>query len=185
MLEVKGLTKIYKSKNKKKTEALKNISLTFPDTGMVFIIGKSGSGKSTLLNMIGGLDDITSGDIIVNGNSFSQFKTDQFAYYRSTYIGFIFQNYHILEDFTVKENIELSADISNINCNLDECLSYVDLVGYENRYPNELSGGQQQRVAIARALAKDSKIILADEPTGNLDSKTTEQILKILKQRME
>lgn len=182
MIELVNLCKTYKAKNRKKTHAVKNISLTLPDTGLIFIIGKSGSGKSTLLNLIGGLDDITSGDVVINGNNLSKFKVDDFANYRSTYVGFIFQDYHILDEFTVRENIELSADISNVDCNLEKCLKFVDLEGYEDRYPTELSGGQQQRVAIARALAKDSKIILADEPTGNLDNKTTKQILDILKE---
>ena len=182
MIRIENLVKIYKSKGKKKTKALKGISLTLPDTGMVFVIGKSGSGKSTLLNMIGGLDDITSGDIIVGGNRLSKFSLRDFSNYRSTYIGFIFQDYHILNEFTVKENIELSADISNVDCDVKKCLEFVGLEGYEDRYPNELSGGQQQRVAIARALSKDSKIILADEPTGNLDAGTTKQILDLLKE---
>ena len=182
MIELVNLCKTYKAKNRKKTKAVKNISLILPDNGMIFITGKSGSGKSTLLNLIGGLDDITSGDIVINGNNMSKFKVDDFASYRSTYVGFIFQDYHILDEFTVKENVELSADISNIDCNLEECLKAVDLEGYDKRYPTELSGGQQQRVAIARALAKDSKIILADEPTGNLDNKTTKQILDILQE---
>ena len=182
MVELINLNKTYISKNRKKVYALRNISLRLPESGLIFITGKSGSGKSTLLNLIGGLDDITNGDIIINDNNLSKFKLDDFANYRSTYVGFIFQNYHILDEFTVKENIELSADISNVDCDIKRNLEFVDLEGYEERYPTELSGGQQQRVAIARALAKDSKIILADEPTGNLDVKTSKQILKILKE---
>ena len=182
MIRIENLVKVYKAKGKRKSQALKGISLTLPDAGMVFVTGKSGSGKSTLLNLIGGLDDITSGDIIVGGNKLSEFSSKDFSNYRSTYIGFIFQDYHILDEFTVKENIELSADIRNVDCDIKKCLKFVGLEGYEDRYPTELSGGQQQRVAIARALTKDSKIILADEPTGNLDTQTTKQILDLLKE---
>ena len=182
MIRIENLVKVYKAKGKRKAQALKGISLTLPDAGMVFVTGKSGSGKSTLLNLIGGLDDITSGDIIVGGNKLSEFSAKDFSNYRSTYLGFIFQDYHILDEFTVKENIELSADIRNIDCDIKKCLKFVGLEGYEDRYPTELSGGQQQRVAIARALTKDSKIILADEPTGNLDTQTTKQILDLLKE---
>ena len=148
----------------------------------IAVTGKSGSGKSTLLNILGGLDDISSGKIVVFGNEISHYNRTKLSYYRSSYIGFIFQNYHLINDFTVKENIELGSDISNININYEDYLKQVDLEGYGNRKPNELSGGQQQRVAIARALAKQSRIILADEPTGNLDKNTTKQILDILKE---
>ena len=182
MIKIENLVKVYKTKGKRKSTALKGVSFTLPNNGMVFITGKSGSGKSTLLNLIGGLDDITSGDIVIDGNRLSKFSMKEFANYRSTYISFIFQDYHILESFTVKENIELSADISNVDCDVKKCLEFVGLEGFENRFPNELSGGQQQRVAIARALAKDPKIILADEPTGNLDKQTTKQVLDILKE---
>lgn len=185
MIEIKNVTKVYKSKGsrRKKTVALKKISCTLPDKGMVFIVGKSGSGKSTLLHLLGGLDDITSGKIIVDGNKIYKFNLKQFSNYRSTYIGFIFQDYHLLENFTVEQNILLGIDIADTDTEDDipEILKIVDLEGMEKRYPNELSGGQQQRAAIARTLAKEPKIILADEPTGNLDANTTKHVLDTLK----
>ena len=182
MIEIKALNKIYKTKNHKKVHALKDINLTLPDSGMVFVIGKSGSGKSTLLNLIGGLDDITSGSVIADGNDIKKLNVRKLSNYRSSYVGFIFQDYHLLEEFNVKENIELGADIANTNIDTSRILKVVGLEGYENRFIDELSGGQQQRVAIARSLAKEVKVILADEPTGNLDKETTKQILDLLKE---
>lgn len=184
MIEIKNLTKIYKSKNTPKCIALNDLSFTLPDKGMVFVIGKSGSGKSTLLNMLGGLDNITSGEIVADGNKLSSFTPSDFNKYRSTYIGFIFQDYHLLDDLTIAQNIKLALDISNVKGKkiISETLKKVDLEGYEKRYPRELSGGQKQRVAIARALAKNPKLILGDEPTGNLDNKTSTQVLDLLKE---
>ena len=184
MLRVENLTKIYKSKHRKKVKALDSVSFTLPENGMIFIIGKSGSGKSTLLNMLGGLDEITRGEIIVDGNRLSSFSQKDYDNYRNTCVGFIFQDFHLLDDLTVEENVALALDLQ---CSSDEekvldALKRVDLEGYEKRYPVELSGGQKQRVAIARALVKDPTVILADEPTGNLDAKTTEQVLDLLKE---
>ena len=184
MIEFKNLTKIYPSKRKYKKDvvALDHLNVTLPDTGMVFIIGKSGSGKSTLLNLIGGLDKITEGDIIADGNSLSAFHESDFTNYRCSYVGFIFQDYHLLDEFTVRENIELGGDIAGKNVDLSTLLAQVDLEGLAERYPHELSGGQQQRVAIARAISKDVKVLLADEPTGNLDKNTSKQVLDLLKE---
>ena len=184
MIEFKNLTKIYPSKRKYKKDvlALDHLNLTLPDTGMVFIIGKSGSGKSTLLNLIGGLDKISEGDIIADGNSLVSFRESDLTNYRCYYVGFIFQDYHLLDEFTVRENIELSADIAGKNTDLPTLLTQVDLEGLADRYPHELSGGQQQRVAIARIVSKDVKVLLADEPTGNLDKHTSKQVLELLKE---
>lgn len=184
MIEFKNLTKIYPSKRKYKKDvlALDHLNLTLPDTGMVFIIGKSGSGKSTLLNLIGGLDKISEGDIIADGNSLVSFRESDLTNYRCSYVGFIFQDYHLLDEFTVRENIELSADIAGKNTDLPTLLTQVDLEGLADRYPHELSGGQQQRVAIARIVSKDVKVLLADEPTGNLDKHTSKQVLELLKE---
>ena len=180
MISVKNLTKVYKTK-RGNIYALNNVSFTLPETGMVFIVGKSGSGKSTLLNMISGLDKFTSGEIISGGNSLENMSMAEREKYLSSYIGYVFQDYRLIEDFTVRQNVALAADISDSDRSPDELLSLVGLEGYENRLPKELSGGQKQRVAIARALVKKPKVILADEPTGNLDQNTTKEILKLLK----
>lgn len=184
MIRVENVTKIYKTKRRESSRALNQISFTLPDKGMVFIIGKSGSGKSTLLNLIGGLDKITSGDICCFGNSLAKMSTRDLENYRNTLAGFIFQDFHLLEDLTVYDNVKLALDLQNVrnDAAITEALNKVGLAGYEKRYPTEISGGEKQRVAVARALVKDPKIILADEPTGNLDSKTTTQITRLLKE---
>lgn len=187
MIEVTNLTKIYHSKKNETKYALNNISFKTSNTGFVFIIGKSGSGKSTLLSLIGGLEDITEGSIRINDNDLKTYSYQDYVNYRNSMIGYIFQDYHLLDELTVKENIELALELQNITDDnaIYKILKNVDLEGYENRYPKELSGGEKQRVAIARALIKNPQIILADEPTGNLDSKTTTQILEILKKLSE
>ena len=185
MIKITNLNKIYSSKKRKKCHALNKINLTLPDSGFVFVLGKSGSGKSTLLNLIGGLDNITSGKIVVNGNDLSRFSEKDFCNYRNTHIGFIFQDYHLINDLTVYDNIALSLHLKNDigeESKVAEALERVGLGGYETRYPSELSGGEQQRVAIARALVKKPRIILADEPTGNLDVATAKDVMGILKE---
>ncbi len=184
MLELKKLNKTYKPKKGVPVRALKDISLSFEDSGMVFLLGKSGSGKSTLLNLIGGLDFADSGEIIIDGKSSKEFKQSDFDSYRNTYVGFVFQEYNILNEFSVGENITLALELQSQKSNsqrLEEVLKEVDLEGYADRKPNELSGGQKQRVAIARAIIKDPKIIMADEPTGALDSETGKAIFDTLK----
>lgn len=184
MIRVKNLIKIFKSKKKDKCIALDNVSFTLEDKGFVFIIGKSGSGKTTLLSIIGGLDNLTKGEISINGNLFSKFKEKDYVNYRNTMIGYIFQDFHLIDELTIYENIKISLDLQNNKdvSLIGEMLEKVGLKGYENRYPNELSGGEKQRIAIARALIKNPRIILADEPTGNLDTKTTSQVLSLLKE---
>ena len=185
MLELRNLTKKYSTKNGQDVVAINDVSLTFEEKGMVFLLGKSGSGKSTMLNLIGGLDTPDSGEIIIKGKNCKDFSTSDFDSYRNTFIGFVFQDYNLLEEFTLEENIALAFNLQgkkDENKRVSEILKLVELDGMENRKPNTLSGGQKQRIAIARALIKDPEIILADEPTGALDSKTGKQIFDILKE---
>lgn len=184
MLEVKHLKRIYRVKKAEPVYALNDISLKFPEKGLVFILGKSGSGKSTLLNVMGGLDVADEGEIIIDGKSSKDFSKGEMDSYRNTYLGFIFQEYNILSDFNVKENIALALQLQHKKATdeeVEKILEQVDLAGYGKRKPNELSGGQKQRVAIARALVKEPKIIFADEPTGALDSNTGKQVFDTLK----
>ncbi len=184
MLETKGLCKVYKPKKGVPVTALDKVSLKFGEKGMVFLLGKSGSGKSTLLNLLGGLDKYDDGEIIIKGVSSKDFKQQHFDSYRNTYVGFIFQEYNILEEFSVGANIALALELQGKKATdeaINDILKEVDLDGYGNRKPNELSGGQKQRVAIARALVKNPKIIMADEPTGALDSNTGRQVFDTLK----
>ena len=184
MLETRNLCKTYKPKKGVPVMAVDHVSLRVPETGMVFLLGKSGSGKSTMLNLLGGLDSYDDGEIIIKGISSKDFSQQRFDSYRNTYVGFIFQEYNVLEEFTVGANIALALELQGkaaTDEELNSILRAVDLEGYGSRKPNELSGGQKQRVAIARALVKNPEIIMADEPTGALDSNTGRQVLDTLK----
>lgn len=188
MLETKELVKIYKPKKGVPVTALDKVSLKFPDKGMVFLLGKSGSGKSTLLNVLGGLDSYDGGEIVIKGVSSKNFKQQHFDSYRNTYVGFIFQEYNVLDEFSVGANIALAIELQNRKASdreINDILKQVDLEGFGARKPNELSGGQKQRVAIARALVKKPQIIMADEPTGALDSNTGRQVFDTLKKLSE
>ena len=188
MLEVLHLKKTYKPKKGLAVAAVKDVSIRFPEKGMVFLLGKSGSGKSTLLNLIGGLDRYDDGDIILDGVSTKKFSQSDFDSYRNACVGFIFQEYNVLPEFTVGVNIALAIELQGRRASseeISEILEEVDLANYGNRRPNELSGGQLQRVAIARALVKNPKMILADEPTGALDSKTGRAVFELLKKLSE
>lgn len=188
MLEIKNLVKTYSSKGGVAVRALDDVSVKFPETGMVFLLGRSGSGKSTLLNVSGGLDKPDSGEIIVKGRSSKDFSESDFDSYRNTFVGFVFQEYNILNEFTVEQNIALALQLQNKPNDkkaVEELLEQVDLKGLGKRKPNTLSGGQKQRVAIARALIKEPEIIMADEPTGALDSNTGKQVFDTLKKLSE
>ncbi len=185
MLEICNVTKIYHSKHGVDVTAVDNVSIRFPETGMVFLLGKSGSGKSTLLNLLGGLDRFDSGEIRIHGTSIRDFKDSMMDSYRNTYVGFVFQRYNLMFEFTVRANIALAMELQGNKATAEEIERILKLVGLEglaDRKPNELSGGQLQRVAIARALVKNPDIILADEPTGALDSNTGKQIFDLLKE---
>jgi len=184
MIKVQDLTKIYKSKNRTNCVALDHISFTLPDNGMVFVLGKSGSGKSTLLNLLGGLDEFEEGEIFFEDEKLSGFTQQDFYDYRCRHIGFVFQDFHLLEELTVEENIKLVFDLESADYGdrITYSLEKVGMLQYASRYPRELSGGQKQRVAMARAIAKNPEVILCDEPTGNLDADNSKQILNLLKE---
>lgn len=160
--------------------ALRNISLELPENETCIIIGASGSGKSTLLNIIGGLDTLDSGELFVSGTNVSSFKSDELTEYRRSAVGFVFQFYNLISDLTVEENIKVVSDISVSPLNINEVMNALDIDALRNRFPKELSGGQQQRVAIARALIKNPAVLLCDEITGALDSKSSRDVLKYI-----
>ena len=184
MLSVRNLNKVYRSKKGSDVVALHNINLDIADKGLIFLLGKSGSGKSTLLNILGGLDAASGGEIIIKGKSSAKFSKSDFDSYRNTFLGFVFQEFNILEDYSVGKNIGLALELQKKKADKDvvnNILDVVDLHGYFERNTNELSGGQKQRVSIARALVKNPDMILADEPTGSLDTATGKQVFDVLK----
>ncbi len=184
MLQIRDVVKTYTARGVVTVRALDHVSIDFPEKGMVFLLGKSGSGKSTLLNVAGGLDSPDSGEILVKGKSSKNFSQSDFDSYRNTLIGFIFQEYNVLGEFTVEDNIALALELQGKPKDrqaIEKILEQVDMKGLASRKPNTLSGGQKQRVAIARALVKNPEIIMADEPTGALDSGTGRQVLDTLK----
>ena len=168
-----------------KFKALDGVSLSIPKGEFVVILGPSGAGKSTLLNLLGGMDKVTSGKIIVDNDVISDYSDSCLTKYRAEKVGFIFQFYNILPTLTVLENVELVSDIVKTKKSAKKILKEVGLEKHANKFPNQLSGGEQQRVSIARATYKDPSIILADEPTGALDSKTGVEVLKLLKKQCD
>lgn len=183
MLELKNVVKKYRTKAGE-VNALDGVSLTFPATGLVFISGKSGCGKTTLLNVIGGLDGIDGGEIYIQDKEFSSFTAEEYDSYRNTFVGFVFQEYNLLSEYTVEYNIRIAMELQGVPVDEEALAALLKDVGIEalkDRKPSELSGGQRQRVAIARALVKQPRIIMADEPTGALDSATGAQVLDTLK----
>ncbi|MBQ8535299.1 MAG: ABC transporter ATP-binding protein/permease [Bacilli bacterium] len=186
MLELRKITKIYATDDFKQT-ALDNVSITFKKNEFVSILGPSGSGKTTLLNIIGGLDEYTDGDLIINNVSTKKYKDTDWDSYRNHSIGFVFQSYNLIPHQSILQNVELALTLSGVNKQerrkrAKEALEKVGLTDHMNKRPNQMSGGQMQRVAIARALVNNPDIVLADEPTGALDSKTSEQIMELLKE---
>lgn len=161
--------------------ALDGISFSIPKGEFVVILGPSGAGKSTLLNLLGGMDQATSGSIVIDGENIEKYNANEMSEYRAENVGFIFQFYNILPTLTVLENVEIVRDIIKKPRSAKKILKDVGLSKHLTKFPNQLSGGEQQRVSIARAIAKNPKILLCDEPTGALDSKTGVEVLKLLK----
>lgn len=184
LIKFKNVKKSY-TIGEKKFNALDGVNFSIPKGEFVVILGPSGAGKSTLLNLLGGMDNVTSGEIIVDGNVISNYNDNELTKYRAENVGFIFQFYNILPTLTVLENVEIVNDIVKKPKSAKKILKEVGLEKHATKFPNQLSGGEQQRVSIARAIAKDPSIILADEPTGALDSKTGVEVLKLLKKQCD
>ena len=184
MLELANITKNYTTGNTK-VEALKGVSLKFRESEFVSILGPSGCGKTTLLNIIGGLDRYSSGDLSINGKSTAEFSDKNWDSYRNHSVGFVFQSYNLIPHQTVLSNVELALTLSGVSKSerRKRAVTVLEKVGLGdqlNKKPNQMSGGQMQRVAIARALVNDPEILLADEPTGALDSETSVQVMELL-----
>ena len=184
IVELKNVSKTYKT-GENEFKALDNIDLDLNKGEFVVILGPSGAGKSTLLNLIGGMDTPTDGSIKIDGEEISKYTESQLSEYRAENIGFIFQFYNVLPTLTVLENVELVKDIVKSGNDSKEAIKAVGLEQHMNKFPNQLSGGEQQRVSIARAIAKNPKLLLCDEPTGALDSKTGVEVLKLLKKQCD
>ena len=184
LIKLKNVKKTY-TIGEKSFNALDGVSFSINKGEFVVILGPSGAGKSTLLNLLGGMDKVTSGEIKVGDQVISEFNDSKLTDYRAENIGFIFQFYNILPTLTVLENVELIDDIVKNPKDAKEKLKEVGLEKQYNKFPNQLSGGEQQRVSIARAIAKDPLLLLCDEPTGALDSKTGVEVLKLLKKQCE
>lgn len=178
-IEIKNARKHY-GEGDALVKALDDINLSLDEGKVYVILGPSGSGKSTLLNMVGGLDSLDDGEIIISGRNISRADKESMTEYRREDIGFVFRFYNLIPDITVQENIEVVADISDNPLNINEVMEELGIAAYKNRFPKELSGGQQQRVAIARALIKNPKILLCDELTGALDSKSSRDVLRVI-----
>lgn len=178
-VEFKNVRKVYQS-GEVKVEAVKGVNFTIKEGELVIIVGPSGAGKTTVLNMLGGMDNCTSGDIFLDGSEISKFNRNQLIKYRREDIGFVFQFYNLVQNLTTVENVELASQICKEPLDARQCLIAVGLGERLKNFPSQLSGGEQQRVAIARALAKNPKLMLCDEPTGALDYLTGKNILKLL-----
>ena len=179
LIRVKDAVKKY-GKGETEVYVLDHAELELDEGKICVILGPSGSGKSTLLNMLGGLDTLDSGELTVAGRKVTGLSQEQRTDYRKEDVGFVFQFYNLIPDLTVEENIDVVADISAHPLDMDEVLQALDIEKYRRRFPKELSGGQQQRVAIARAMIKNPKLLLCDELTGALDTKSSRQVLKFV-----
>ncbi len=184
ILEVKNLVKTY-GKGENEVHAVDNVSFSVNEGEFVAIVGASGSGKSTLLHLIGGVDEPTSGKVIIDDEDIYSYSKDKLAIFRRQKVGIVYQFYNLIPVLNVRENITLPVDLDGKNPDQDKLSELLKTLGLEDRadyLPNQLSGGQQQRVSIGRALFNDPKIILADEPTGNLDHKASEEIVRLLRE---
>ena len=184
LIKFKKVKKTYQV-GEKNFNALDGVDFSINKGEFVVILGPSGAGKSTLLNLLGGMDKATSGDIIIGEEKISKYNDEQLTKYRAENVGFIFQFYNILPTLTVLENVEIVQDIVKKPKSAKKILKEVGLGKHYNKFPNQLSGGEQQRVSIARAIAKNPKLLLCDEPTGALDSKTGVEVLKLLKSQCD
>lgn len=178
-VEFKDVCKTYKS-GEIKVEALKNASFHIEQGEICIIVGQSGAGKTTLLNMLGGMDNVTSGEVILDGEVISDYNKKQLAKYRRQQVGFVFQFYNLIPNLTALENVELATQISDDPMDAEDIIELVGLIKRCDNFPSQLSGGEQQRVSIARAIAKNPKLLLCDEPTGALDYETGKSVLKLL-----
>ena len=179
ILEIKGIKKNFGSGDTL-VEVLKGIDVEVKKGEFIVLLGPSGSGKSTLLNIIGGIDAPTEGEIIVSGDTMKSMKEKELTNYRRKHLGYIFQQYNLIPNLTVRENIEVGAYLSENPLDVDEILEVLGLTSQQNKLPNQMSGGQQQRCAIGRAIIKNPDILLCDEPTGALDYKTSKEILGLI-----
>lgn len=185
LLELKNINKYYKLSGNKKFHALVDVNMSLNNSELVAIIGESGSGKSTLMNLIGGLDSDYLGELFVDGKDIRILKKKELDKYRKNKVGFVFQSFNLISHLSILDNVTIAMTLSNVRKKdrikrAKEILTELGLKDHINKKPNQLSGGQKQRVAIARALINDPEIIIADEPTGSLDSKTSTQVLEII-----
>ncbi len=178
LVSLRGITRSFKSGDDR-LEALKNINLDIYEKEFVVILGESGCGKTTILNIIGGMDHMTSGQLFMGDKDFSSPSEAELTDYRRNFLGFVFQDYHLMPNLTAKENVEFIAELSKDSMSADDAINLVGLSDRSGNYPSQMSGGQQQRVSIARAICKKPRLILADEPTAALDFATSIEVLSV------